>query len=65
MDRSTVSRWTNRLRGGCVTIDNYPRPGRPGTSTDERSLKIVAYALEKDRHATCEELSRVTGAKPS
>ena len=35
VDRRTVSRRTNRLCGGCVSIDNDPRPGKPGTSTDE------------------------------
>ena len=24
---SMVSRWTNHFRGGCVNIDNDPRPG--------------------------------------
>ena len=23
VDRSTVSRWANRFRGGCVSIENY------------------------------------------
>ena len=48
-----------------MSIDNDPRPGRLRTSTDERSVKLVADALEEDRGATCEELSRDTGAKPS
>ena len=39
LDHSTVSRWANRFHDGCVNIDNDPRPGRPRTSTDERSLK--------------------------
>ena len=42
-----------------------PRPGKPRTSTDERSVKLVADALEQDHRATCEELSRATGAKTS
>ena len=46
-------------------IDNDPRPGRPRTSTDESSVKLVADALEEDRRATCEELSSGTGTKPS
>ena len=29
VDRSTVSRWANSLHGGCVSIANDPRPGRP------------------------------------
>ena len=64
-DRSTVSRWANSFRGGCVSIDNDPIPGRPRTSTDERSVKLVADALEEDRHATCEKRSRAMGAKTS
>ena len=59
--RSIVSHWANRFRGGCVSIDNDPKPGRPRTSTDERSVKLVADALEEDRRATCEELSRARG----
>ena len=64
VDRSTVCRWANRFRGGCVSI-NDRRPGRPRTSTDERSVKLLADALEEDRRATREELSRATGAKSS
>ena len=41
-----------------MSINNYPRPGRPRTSTNERSVKLVADALEEDCCATCEELSR-------
>ena len=65
MHRSTVSRWANRFRGGCVSIDNNPRLRRPRQSTDERSVKLVADALEEDRPETCEELSRATRAKTS
>ena len=65
MDRSTVSRWANRLRGGCASIDKDPRPGRPRISTDNRSVKLVADAYEEDRPAICEELFRTTGAKSS
>ncbi|PSN40948.1 hypothetical protein C0J52_26442, partial [Blattella germanica] len=35
------------------------------TSTDERSVKLVTDALEKDRRATCEELSEATGISPT
>ena len=63
VDRSIVSHWASRFRGGCMSTDNDQRPGRPRTSTDERSVKLVADALEGDRHATCNELSRATGRK--
>ena len=56
----TVSHWVNHFRGGCVSTDNDPRPGRPRTSIDEGRVKLVADAHE-DHHATCEELSRATG----
>ena len=42
-----------------MSIDNDPRPGRLRTSTDERSVKLEADALEEERRATCEELSRL------
>ena len=45
VDRSTVFHWANRFRDGCVSEDNDPRPGRPRTSADERSMKLVADAL--------------------
>ena len=60
VDRSTVSHWAIRFHGGCVSIDNDGRLGKPRTSTYERSLKLVADTLE-DLHATCEELSSVAG----
>ena len=47
MDHSTVSCWANRFRGGCVSIDNGPRPERPRTSTNERSVKFMADALDQ------------------
>ena len=45
-----------------MSIDNDPRSERLRISTDQRNVKLVADALEED-HATCVELSRVTGAK--
>ena len=39
-----------------MSTDNDPRPGRPRTSTDETSVKLVADAL-----VACEELSSATG----
>ena len=63
MDCSTVSRWANHFRGGCVSIDYDPRPGRLRTSTDKRIVKLMADPLEEGHRATCEELSRATGAK--
>ena len=46
-----------------MSVNNDPRPGRPRTSTDERSVKLVADAPEVDCLAACEELSRAMGAK--
>ena len=57
VDRSTVSRWATRFREGHDIINDYPRPGRPKTSTDERSVKLVADFLAENRRATCEEIS--------
>ena len=46
VDRSTVSGWANRFRGGCVSIDNGSRSGRPRTSRDERSVKLWKIVLK-------------------
>ena len=48
-----------------MSIDIDSRPGRPRTPPDERSVKLVADALEEYRHETCEDLSRATAEKPS
>ena len=37
---SMGSHWDNHFRGGCVSIDNDPRPGKQRKSTDERSVKL-------------------------
>ena len=58
VEHSTVSHWVNHFCGGCGSIDNDPRPRM---STDERSVKLVADALEEECRATCEEISRATG----
>ena len=47
-----------------MSIDSDSRLGRPRTSTEERSVKLVANSIEEDRRATYEELFRATGAKP-
>jgi hypothetical protein len=48
-----------------VSINDDPRPGRPKTSTDERSVELVSDALEEDRRATRGELSETTGIPPT
>jgi len=57
---SRVSRWATRFREGGVTINDDVKQGRPKTSTDERSVKIVADCLAEDRRATYEETSQAT-----
>jgi len=65
VDHSTVSRWATRFSEGRVTINDESRPGRPKTSTDERSVKLVVDFLAEDHRATCEEISRGTGISPT
>ncbi|PSN49518.1 hypothetical protein C0J52_18949 [Blattella germanica] len=48
-----------------MSIDDDPRPRRPRTSIDERSVKLVTDAPEKDRRTTCEELSEASGISPT
>ena len=61
VDRSRVSRWATRYRKGRATINDDSWPGRKKTSTDERSVKLVAGFLAENRRATCEEISHATG----
>ena len=65
VDHRTVSCWATRFREGCVSINDDPRPGRPKTSTDERSVKLVADFLEEERRATCKEISQTTRISPT
>ena len=51
--RNTVSSLANCFRGGCVSMDKDPIPGRPRSSSNEKSEKLVADALEEDRRAIC------------
>jgi len=60
-----VSRWANRFSEGHVTINDDQRPGRPKTSTDEQSVKLVADFLAQDRRATREEISQATRISPT
>jgi len=48
VDPSTVSCWATNFHEGRVTVNYDPRPGRPNTSTDERSVKLVADFLAED-----------------
>ncbi|PSN55801.1 hypothetical protein C0J52_02506, partial [Blattella germanica] len=58
---STDSHWFHQFQGGHRNTDDDPNHGRPRTSTDKRSVKLVADALEKDCRVTCVELSEATG----
>lgn len=63
MGRSTVSRWVNGFRGGCVGIDDYSRSGRPKVwnlcrcSSEPREIPSVSVFrmlkndLNKRRHS--------------
>jgi len=65
MDRSTVSHWATRFRECRVTINDDQRSGRPKTSTDERSVKLVADFLTQDRRAKCKKILQATAIAPT
>ena len=65
VDRSTFFRWATRFHERRITINDDPRPGRPKISSDERSVKLVAYFLVQDRRATCEDVSQATRISPT
>ncbi|PSN40816.1 hypothetical protein C0J52_21981 [Blattella germanica] len=56
-----ITRCVHRFRGGRMNTYDDPRPGRQRTKTYERSVKLVADALEKDRRVIRVELSEATG----
>ena len=65
VERSTVSCWATHFCEGRVTINDDPRPGKPKTSTDEQSVKLVVDFLAQDRQAMCEEVSQATKTSPT
>jgi hypothetical protein len=65
VDCSTVSHWATHFCAGSFTINDDQRPGRPKTSTDERSVKLVTDVLAQDCRATCEEISQAIGISPT
>ena len=55
VDHSMVSHWANRFCGGCVNIDNYPRPGRSRTLTDGSMWQmLMKNFLEPQEFQQCQ-----------
>lgn len=48
-----------------MSTNDDPKTGRPKTSTDEQSVKLVTDAVEKDRRVTYEEDFEITGIPPT
>jgi len=65
VDRSIVSCWATRFHEGRVNISDDQRLGRLKTSTDERSVELVADFLAQDYRATCKKISQATGISPT
>jgi transposase len=65
VDRSTISRWSQRFREGRIAVEDNQCPGRPRSSTDYTSAVTIANILEEDRCMTCEERSRESGIPKS
>ena len=47
VDHSTISHWAACYREGHVSKNDDPRPGRPKTSADEQTVKLVGTFLKK------------------
>ena len=56
VDRSTVSCSDNRFHGGCVSMDNGPKPRRSRTPTDERSVVLLKHYWKQDYKAAAAAL---------
>jgi hypothetical protein len=48
-----------------ITLNDDQKPGRPKTSTDEQSVKLMADFLAQDHQATCKEISQATRISPT
>ncbi|XP_075222652.1 uncharacterized protein LOC142325147 isoform X3 [Lycorma delicatula] len=57
VDRSTVSRWAQRLRESCRSVTDDSRTERPKITTENMSADIIATILDEDRRITAEEIS--------
>jgi transposase len=65
IDRSTISRWSQRFREGRIAVEDKQHLGRPRSSTDYTSAVIIANVLEEDRCMTREEIARESGIPKS
>jgi transposase len=65
VDRSTISRWSQRFCEGRIAVEDNQCPDRPRSSTDYISAVIIANVLEEDRRMTCEEMARESGIPKS
>jgi hypothetical protein len=61
VDRSTISRWTQRFHEGRLNIENDPKSGQPRTLTDDQSVQRVLQILQEDRIMTCKETVHSAG----
>jgi transposase len=61
VDRSTISRWTQRFHEGRLNIENDPKSGQPRTLTDDQSVQRVLQILQEDRRMTCEKTAHSAG----
>lgn len=60
VDRSTVSRWAQRVRsseGGSAELQDLPRAGRPSTAVTPDMLQRADDLIRKDRRITTRELA--------
>jgi len=57
VSRSKTFEWYSRLKSGCRSLEDDPRPGRPYTSHTEETVACVREIIRADRRLS-ERLQR-------
>ena len=61
MSRTQCYEWFKRFKGGRASVSEYPRPGRPSTSTNDRHVETVRDVMRGSRRLTVREETEDVG----
>lgn len=57
----TVRRWLENFRGGRLSVEDLPRPGRPLSAITTEIVNIVEQAVVEDPHISIEDIAELCG----